>query len=644
MLLYELCSPDEERDEKRTSLYFYWIPSIIPVNKMELEKIQNTQPISLASYLAVIKKRRRIIIYGTLFCAAVATIISFLIPKVYEARASLLIMPPRFQTELKPVTFSPPTYQSWLESKEFAKKIIEKLNLKKITVEELQRNMQTKLVIEERGINQKSFAPIIHLIVRADSPKKAAAIANTWAELFLEANRKLSGRETESSYDFLTSQYTIATANLADAEEKLRLAKDKWKLELLKSQLEAVKTKLEGTPQVPGQPAGYRAMYTDLRYQLDSAKAKLARLKEQITVQEENGQWIGNIRIGEELKDIKQIASNAGNENLRAELKEIRNAVLAAKKNLIEAQEALEEYFKENKLEMLKKEFEEKNSHLVKYRLELADIEVRMKSLKDSLDETKKQIESQDKFISLKKAITDEALWNKIVSSGSLTEPELEKLKGLQLETEEVNPIYLGLVKQWVDLQVELNTLIPKQKFLDSKIKEIESEIKLLDTKLKRMERELESLNTRLSIAKKNYQELANKYTQLKAEFNETQLEVDILSAREAEMAKTIAVLEAQAKQIQEKINLGELEIAELERAVSIYKDTFNLLAKKVEEAKITKAEQLTEDIKIAAYAVEPQKRIWPKRKLIVGISTFVGFVISLSAAFLQEYLEKSPV
>jgi uncharacterized protein involved in exopolysaccharide biosynthesis len=46
--------------------------------------------INLMDYIQVIRKRKWLIILGTLICMCAAAVVSFLIPKVYEAKAYLM--------------------------------------------------------------------------------------------------------------------------------------------------------------------------------------------------------------------------------------------------------------------------------------------------------------------------------------------------------------------------------------------------------------------------------------------------------------------------------------------------------------------------------------------------------------------------
>ena len=65
--------------------------------------------IELIDYINVILKRKRFIIIGTLIFVLIASIYSFgrRAPTLYEAKASLLVIPPPFKAEMTPPSSVP---------------------------------------------------------------------------------------------------------------------------------------------------------------------------------------------------------------------------------------------------------------------------------------------------------------------------------------------------------------------------------------------------------------------------------------------------------------------------------------------------------------------------------------------------------
>lgn len=596
----------------------------------------NTETLNSWKTVGILLKNRRVILGGTLLCMAIAAIVSLVIPKVYEAEATLLIMPPKFQTELAPNVLSIPAYQTILEGKEIIKQVIDKLKLKNITFEDLQKTMKTKLTIEETGINQRSYSPVISLIVQGKSPKEAADIANTWAEVFLEKNKQINNVETEESYDFLTEQFSQTTSSLVEAEEKLKVFKDSHDLEVVKEQIANLQKKLYGEETVSsGGEKGLITVYNDLKYDLDTKIARLNRLIKQVDAQEFNGSWIGFVQPDMTLENYAKQTIMLFTKKLDPALGFIRQDVLNAKENLIRSQEEMRKFLDEHKVEIIKQQFLQQNQELADGQIELSRDEVRLQSIEVSISAIQNQLESQDKYITLEKGIPDQALWNHI-SSGTTTQEDLQKLAHLKVESQEVNPIYLALVRQLVDLQVESSTLKPKNESLREKLVTMDSTVRALDTLLTDYDNQKTRLENQLEIAKKNYDTMVNNYQNLKSDLEAAQSDVDILHTKVKETETNIQSLEGQLKSLLTRQYQGEMELGQTERQVAYYKTTYELLADKVEKAKIAKAE-IIENIKLASRAVEPEKRIWPKRSLIVLFAGLAGFLLTCLFAILRE-------
>ncbi len=72
--------------------------------------------INLADYIRVLWRRRFLILLATLLCALTVYVVTVTTPLIYQARATLILQPPQFSTELKPAPLSVETLQAVLES------------------------------------------------------------------------------------------------------------------------------------------------------------------------------------------------------------------------------------------------------------------------------------------------------------------------------------------------------------------------------------------------------------------------------------------------------------------------------------------------------------------------------------------------
>ncbi|MCX7918577.1 MAG: Wzz/FepE/Etk N-terminal domain-containing protein [bacterium] len=299
---------------------------------------------------------KHLIIGCSVFCGMIALIISFFIPKTYEAKATLLVMPPKFQTDVQPTAFSAPTYQALLESRELVKEIIDQLQLKKITVEELQRKMNTKVVIESQP--KSIFTPVIYLTVKSDSPETAAAIANKWAELFVARTEHLSSREIDRAYQLLTNQLDSTEQNLKQAEEIVKQLKEKYKLENLRSELAGKLQQLDGNS-APSlfraqQPTiisvytptetqkieqGYRGLQASMLYELSTTQNLLDKLGPQFSPDERN-----QIQKRIDMLTIQIHDLNKTIQQLEKEVQKLQNEIVTGETLISRAQREVDKY------------------------------------------------------------------------------------------------------------------------------------------------------------------------------------------------------------------------------------------------------------------------------------------------------------
>ena len=102
------------------------------------ENIQDE--INLMDYFQVIIKRKWLILVGTLLCLVIAGVVSFSMPKVYEARTYLMITAPKYNVEFAskegskistPLfdTISAETFSKIILNEHTAKVVITKLGL-----------------------------------------------------------------------------------------------------------------------------------------------------------------------------------------------------------------------------------------------------------------------------------------------------------------------------------------------------------------------------------------------------------------------------------------------------------------------------------------------------------------------------------
>jgi len=168
-------------------------------------------------------RRNWLLIGGTALFLGVltATVLLLWRPK-FEATATLVIVPPKFASELKPGTLNVQSYQKILESDavlaETKKLLVERGILEATRTLRIGQNIETRIFISRRA-EEVSLAPMLQTVARGETAEQAAAIANTWADVFLARTRELIAGSTSSSVQFIDQQYPQIRDSLAKLED-----------------------------------------------------------------------------------------------------------------------------------------------------------------------------------------------------------------------------------------------------------------------------------------------------------------------------------------------------------------------------------------------------------------------------------------
>ncbi len=387
----------------------YQQPPYVPIPAYYLEG-ERDDPINLADYIRVLWRRRFLILLGTLLCALTAFVVSVMIPPVYQIRATLILQPSQFPTELKPAPLSVANLKIMLESDSTADKLRSQLVEQRIIPPDTPiEQIKDMLSVETEK------EPLIDLVVEADSPEKAEVAANTWAEIFVIENARLTRSGQRAALDFIESQYPVLRNALMDRQAELKKAQEDYEQTLLR---------------------------------LDKS-------------------W--SSRIVDFGKETERLQKEQQKETERVRL----------------------EFINRWKPDLLKAELKILEAKLTKFQDQLLETEIAVKTKRDTLTQIKKQLQSQPQYLVLSKAMTDEALWDKIGSPQAGLPEEwnrIQQLKGL------LNPTYQNLLNRLATTQIEYEALVPKSDHLRNELERIRETIDELQSLITEKEIELFAL------------------------------------------------------------------------------------------------------------------------------------------------------
>lgn len=184
---------------------------------------------------------------------------------------------------------------------------------------------------------------------------------------------------------------------------------------------------------------------------------------------------------------------------LRVEEENLNNALLEYKKFLQQPRGVSE----------LESEQSSKISLLTRYKEKLAQLDMDIKVLHESMKETEEQLQNVEKYIVTRKSIADDPL---MMNAAQSKNNEFQETIGLELESQEVNPIYIELKRISVDQKLGLTQKSASRVELINKISQTQRELEQLQVELADKKHQNDILTRQVNMAQKTYNALMDKY------------------------------------------------------------------------------------------------------------------------------------
>jgi uncharacterized protein involved in exopolysaccharide biosynthesis len=581
----------------------------------EVQREANTYEdgINLMDYIQVIIKRKKLIL-SIFFIAVISTaIVSLLLPRVYKAEASIMIMPSKIQSPLSPArislnpekteqgeyvatqkpTISIPTHKALLKSNAVLQRVMNKLKStgeldEDLALEELSKKLEVVEDTRKSESKDTMQTNILQLAAKDKKPGLAKDIVNIWADEYTLYSLGIITGEIQGSGDFVVKQFGLAEGELVKAEQALKDFDVEERLSLMEIELKENISQLES----------HDANVLKLDFTLKEKENLLKKTDDDIAALTKDGIWIGAFSV--KIVGEKYFTD----ETLTNKQKTLRQKALTAKLDLENNIEKHNNFVNDSKIMLLKAELEQKRTNIVNDKTRLAQI----RQLSES---TKANLNSEVNLDTLKE----------------LGSPIAENLPELTIWE------ILSLTEGYNFFETCSQSLASKLEQQEKEIKELEKVVFVHNDALK-------TLVENLDRAQVNYDFY---YGQLKALQNrKNSLEVDIakLEFEFSYSSQMVKKLEGLVKTLKVAINEKKTKTAELNRQQDIAQKAYTSLASKIEEARIAKAMELGE-VKVVSTAFEPEYPIAPKKKLIVAVAGVVSLMLSVFIAFCLEFWQK---
>ena len=527
----------------------------------------------------------------------------------YQARSTLLILPPTYTSSLEISTFPVETYKNLAMTQSMKSQIIEKLDLKhdngqQYSPSDLDSMLGIEVQAQPRGEDDNLKAPLLLLKVTGSDPGLISNIANTWADIFMNDTRQIRKSEVQEIAGVIQNQFDDTKQKLLNTKQQLREFREQNRLELVKDELNIKKKHLSNN----------KDELMSLKSKLGSEKATYQQLQENIDKLEKNSKWAGvlNVNISDDSNSL----------------------LTKTKQNYLESQNFLLEFKENHDIVLLKQKIEIITEELKSYLKKINSLKSILEDKRIEVQKISYLINNEPERWNLKKALSEEVFWEKI-----LTLDEIDILQDLQLNVEIINPIYQKLKTRLSD-SIILVESIPEQigNYQDLAVKR-KNEIDELNNELDEWSQQLNRLKKDISNYEILYESQAGTYQELKNKFVQSELKIRSLSSQLAFYNQKVISLEQEVKNMQDFVWKNEIDQQQLTQQINNIQMTYNNLAQKVEEARLTEA-QKTSDVKFIAQSVPPTKSIGPNKKLNVAIAGVLTLILSVFVIFFIEFMK----
>lgn len=563
--------------------------------------------INLRAYVQVIIKRKKLIVGMFLIAVIAAVIVSLLLPKVYEASASIMVIPSRTRAALsatrgfldpettekgdyveqKPA-ISVPAHRILLKSNDVLERVMKKL----ASAGKLDKDLELDDLSEKLKIAKKpkkgEETSIFRLMVEDNDPALARDIANIWADEYAQYSLELITGDVTKAGKFVEAQFELFKGNLVAAEQAVKDFDSKERLSLMEIQLKENNTQLES----------HYAKVHKFEFALKEKQNQLKKIEDDIVAMAKDGTWIGSFNVK------KEGEKNFADETLSLKQKALRQKALKAKLELENQRIKRDGFVNDSKIMLLRANVEDKRKILVSDKARLAQI----KQLDES---TRANLKSKTNLDMLK----------------SLQGPIAENLPELT-------------IWEILSLTKEYNFFETRRKALLSKLEQQEKELKASEKNLFEYNDTLKNLDDNLDRAQDNYDFYHSRFKALKGQRNSLETKISEIDFDLSYSKKMVQKLEGQVKALKIAIDRKKLKLAELNRQLDICEKAYAIPASKIEEVRLAKTMELGE-VKVVSAAFKPELPVSPNKKLIVAITGAAGLMLGVFVAFCLEFWKK---
>ena len=625
------------------------------------------------------------------------TIILLLIPKQYRAEATVILLPPRFTSDVRTEPLSVPTAMSLLRSGELAAQVIRQVRAghAALAAYATDRGGVTKLAermaeqgetLDAEAIRTAAANPLLADWLLGMSPTETRALmqmdsgelADWTVDALLNSFATEDIVEKKTATDIKLSPL-IRLLVVSDTGARAQMLANTWALlftrmydeianstthrqyeSILKQQLASTE-ELEAVSRevVEFKATNNLELYLRLIEQhsinltefllqrTDKSKALASeerRLQELIQIHEAvtqpDGTWVGSY---EPTFDAATTASGPRMRARAAQDKPLSESYAVLRGKAVESLSMMEtamsnvEHFYENfPVEMIENDLAQMKIDHVEAESRLRTGLVRMQTLTDSLTKLDDTLSNTEQFIVISKQLPDETIGQALMSG---SRDNVRAVANIQFREELLNPVWDELQKQRARVAIELEQVRSEVDTLQARLPATRAEVLNLQSLMYRARMQELPIKANLQHWQSMNTKLADSFVDTNAEIYNSRRSALLLRQELDQLDEETTRSEQIVRDLQMKYDDAAARLQILESRQKAVQRNADLLLQKLQEAQLAKDQELS-DISIAAPAVMPERHFFPRRSVLLVALTLLTFAVLAGALARRKYME----
>ncbi|HCL78437.1 MAG TPA: hypothetical protein DIC53_00545, partial [Synergistaceae bacterium] len=205
---------------KRRSFWMTQNPTIYSCEEDEIDLFELVE--------ALWRRKKTILLVAALF-VAIGLAYALLAPRQYEARTTLLILPPIStemtgdQKENSPSVFAPDIYTELARARDIIQQAVSAAypSGEQPSIEDVLNTLKTSVNKSSEDRGSASQALTLSVSLRGSEPEKLSTLLSAWSKAFIERNTQLLANRTAQSLEYVTEAFRVTGGDLAKAEDNL---------------------------------------------------------------------------------------------------------------------------------------------------------------------------------------------------------------------------------------------------------------------------------------------------------------------------------------------------------------------------------------------------------------------------------------